>query len=425
LKPLVRLLGFALLPVAFSAAQSCGGSDFSSGLDMQSGGSGGMMTTETSCTSSKMCPADQVCDTDLHECVECVSDRDCAGGDVCFASECRPACESSDDCAEGTCDEDRGICIECSDDDDCKQDEYCSEAGECHADECEPGETKCGEDEFLACAENGSGFESSPCEVCSESGKAHCVIGGSGGAGNGDGGTGNQGGAGGGGNPQECAENDGNPCQTLPAFSGDQVMDAKADDFCEVPGYELNLESAGYISPNDATGDSSAIIRAAWSDNTLRVHVAVTDPVLHTGPAFYDGDVVQFFVSGYTPVTGPVDGTTDGGANQIFIRPSSNGSGDISVVRLTDAIYDYATRVTEDGYEVEFAWTWPVAVAQSSVVGFNVIIGVNDNPDVTDREYEYGIDLVPVNLATPCSEYDPPDLAAWCDDRTWCTPTLE
>ena len=86
-----------------------------------------------------------VCHPTLARCVECASDEDCDGDDVCDAAvlRCRDPCATDGDCTSGEsarCEPTRGVCVECLADGDCHEGEiHCNTAAgrcvECRSDE--------------------------------------------------------------------------------------------------------------------------------------------------------------------------------------------------------------------------------------------------------------------------------------------------
>jgi hypothetical protein len=84
------------------------------------GDDGGMMMTGGMCHNSKDCPTDQVCDTKVMACVQCLSNADCATGMQCMGSRCMkptPVCMNSLDCTADPkspiCDSSTGKCVAC------------------------------------------------------------------------------------------------------------------------------------------------------------------------------------------------------------------------------------------------------------------------------------------------------------------------
>ncbi len=83
------------------------------------------------CTSSKDCPADQVCDGVVGKCVDCNHDADCAANQRCSSHVCLDVtpCKSDKACSAlgGVCDAEAGLCVECLGDADCAADLKCKQ----------------------------------------------------------------------------------------------------------------------------------------------------------------------------------------------------------------------------------------------------------------------------------------------------------
>jgi hypothetical protein len=145
----------------------------------------GFCETFASCTNSRDCAANQVCELNDGRCVECLGDEDCPKGSVCGEQSCRATCVSDKDCTESglLCDRGRGYCVTCIADVDCGGGGHC-EAGSCLPNVCKPESSICFEDRVLTCDARGFGYTSEACSgTCDDRGGAHCVTDESGGAG--------------------------------------------------------------------------------------------------------------------------------------------------------------------------------------------------------------------------------------------------
>lgn len=99
------------------------------------GGSGGTAvlsgdasggSAEQDCASTADCMSGSVCHPQSMQCVDCVADNDCPGGQACIGQICANSfpCVVDDDCTNaadqrGRCDARRGECVQCVNDDGC------------------------------------------------------------------------------------------------------------------------------------------------------------------------------------------------------------------------------------------------------------------------------------------------------------------
>lgn len=370
----------------------------------------------TPCESSLQCGDDEVCNTGLGRCVQCNGDNDCPAANTCDANhECRPNCGSDKDCSAlgQVCDLVAGHCVGCLSHVDCASSQYCDvSTNACLKDVCTAGSTQCSSDNLMTCNADGTGFgqQACPAGCVSNDGPARCgeII------------------------APTCEGSTANLCASLPRFTGAQTVDGDPEEFCNVPYQVMTPQNAGFISgqtgaPVTADGKTSqAIVRAAWSATFLHVHVRVVDPkIAVSAAADYNKDNVQLFYAPTAPLSGEVTSGSplSSGAGQLFMIP---GNGDLIaptsrfVVTYTQTGYEYAARLTNDGYEVEAKIPWRTTLAANATVGFDVMVGVNDT-DAGLRDYEYGLYMGPENIAG-CTTATPKGL--WCNAALWCTPTL-
>lgn len=371
-------------------------------------------TAATACTSAKNCPG-AVCHSTLQQCVDCEGNNDCDTGSVCNNMTCRVSCTADTDCtAKGlVCDLAKAYCVACTADSSCTATEYCSSQGTCVKHECEPGSAGCLSNQVLTCDARGAGYTAKPCTTgtCSETGGAHC----------GEGGAETDGSVV---DPGACNVV-GDPCTSIPKFTGTQVIDGIGDEFCTVPGKTFNLSSAAFVEPTGAqNGTSKATVRAAWSADALHIHVHVDDPnVIVSGGDAWNGDNVQLFIAGVAPTSPTMDGKANGGANQIFLVPPSGALPGKASTPQAGPSYKSASRLVDGGYEVELLWPWigiPAARAAGDQIGFDMMVGVQDFAQSGGREFQYGMycnqsvgagDAACVNL--------------YLNAMLWCTPKLQ
>jgi hypothetical protein len=366
------------------------------------------------CTDSRDCPADQVCDGAAGRCVQCMGDNDCAVGSRCIATTCRASCTTDKDCTGmgQLCNLVNGYCVDCVQDADCGASAHC-DVGACVANACTPLSTTCLGSQLLTCDARGGGYVSQTCPVsCSESGGAHCSSGAGGAGGGGTGGT------------TGCAGLTANPCTTIPRFTGTQVVDGFDNDFCNVPGYVMDLANAGYV--NATTTPVSAtrtVMRIAWSTAGLHGFVHVDDPNVIVVGNFYDGDNVQFFISAERPVSGLPP--TDGGDQLYTAPPFGTNPATSQVTYITTTARQVVGQIVAGGYDIEVLWPWSAAttaMTSGKIIGFDVMVGVNDTSTASARDFEYGIVLRTPITTTTCPSTT---IQMYCDDRTWCEPVLQ
>jgi hypothetical protein len=234
------------------------------------------------------------------------------------------------------------------------------------------------------------------------------------------------------------------PCANLPHYeklavlgAAGQTMDGRADDFCDVP-FVVFDNSTGVVrdpNPTPAEARTTMTIRAAWSSFGLHLHVTVKDPKVIVTPYsndnLFEGDSVEVYTAGYDALTGVFDGTTkDLGAQQIIIAPT-NPEGTVMTRGVyffsgtrkgSPSIDRWAARNTAEGYEIEVRIPWadlkpsgmPAPTAGKKIA---LTFAFNNKTDTTKAFSVFQTKPV----ATPVTGCTQP----YCDDRYWCTPTLD
>ena len=127
------------------------------------------------CVSSKECPGELVCEEEGGVCVVCVGDEDCPDEQICgpdFSCHEEHPCATDKECKDFdmVCDKVAGICVSCLKSQHCPDGMYC-DAGFCLPVICTPETSKCGENEVLACSDDGSRWiaeNCSPTQYCDE-----------------------------------------------------------------------------------------------------------------------------------------------------------------------------------------------------------------------------------------------------------------
>jgi hypothetical protein len=226
--------------------------------------------------------------------------------------------------------------------------------------------------------------------------------------------------------PADCtAPGTGDPCHSIPRFTGTQVVDGVGNEFCSIPAFVMTTKNAGYVNPASTMSTTSrAIVRIGWSPDALHAHVHVDDPKVLGAPLIYDGDNVQFFIAGDKPSVGNYSGTDDGSANQLLLAPpdTTMGAGRSST-HYGSPKFDFAARTVPGGYEIELRWPWngvatPAAVGK--IIGLDLVVGVKDVAADVTVDFEYGL-YRRDKATTSCMG----TAELWCDDLLWCTPTLQ
>jgi hypothetical protein len=242
-----------------------------------------------------------------------------------------------------------------------------------------------------------------------------------------------------------------NLCNAIPSFGGaTQVMDGEGSEFCAIPAVRLNNQTAAALpgGPVPDTENYESLVRVAWSAEGLHLHFQVhqNSPVLALDPTAQDpwnrianGDDIEVFAKGDTVLTGSYGGSNDLGAVQILFSPGSQSParqsrGEIWRTGALQSLFPqdlYATRIVQGGYEVEFKLLWSTlgvppspAPASGTRIGFDLAAAFRnradmDNPDAV-FQLVYGFVAV---QSSPCGSAV--QAHPWCDDRTWCTPSLQ
>ena len=229
------------------------------------------------------------------------------------------------------------------------------------------------------------------------------------------------------------------PCKAVPSLVvAAQTVDGDPSDFVCLPVTTFTLASAVATDPKPPPAGlgEQVKMRYAWTPDGLAVHVHVVDPTIvvapTTDPNLYDGDAVELFVSGSGTLTGTFDGTNDPDSNQIIVTPAFSGvparaklyqSGDRGPIDPSD----YATKLTVDGYSVELALPWSFLGGEGAVgskIGLDLALDVCDDAAHPAARQVWAVwQQKSVAGKTSC----PTGTTSWayCDDRSWCTPSLE
>jgi len=265
----------------------------------------------------------------------------------------------------------------------------------------------------------------------------------------------------------------GSLCTSVPRFAGSQVVDGVGDEFCEVPATVLSTRS-GVPFPQTAqpTVDDALTVRVAWDDSGLHAHFHVDDPVLvrdfRLDSSWAGPDYVELDIGGTFPLTGFYDGeTNDAGFMNVYFNPESTltpikgftgpvpaqATAGFAFLQGTNYgieraplpdIARWAYRTVAGGYEFELYLPWALlgrqtAPAPGTTIALDLGLGTNDDPaywswwPTTDQVVPAGlagqvflaIQPLPAGATTSCRPLTTDRANPWCDDRTWCQPTLE
>ncbi len=118
----------------------------------------------------------------------------------------------------------------------------------------------------------------------------------------------------------------------------------------------------------------------------------------------------------------------DEGAFQIAIAPAASATdANARIFRFgQDQPLDtklFATRITSKWYAIELKLPWSMlkgSGTKGSTLGFDLIVDDDDDDVKPDRD-QYSLYFYKKQVPTPCAGESLP----YCDDRTWCTTTLE
>jgi hypothetical protein len=220
--------------------------------------------------------------------------------------------------------------------------------------------------------------------------------------------------------PTECAGATADLCDEIPAFTGEQQVDGVGDEFCNIPGQVVNFENSAFSDDESGEADTSSVeayVRVAWDEDALRAHVHVKDPVVaHSGGEWSEGDTVQFFFSPYAPERGSIQ---DNDALPIALLPTWN-SGEHYLNTDEPGTLTSASRLVDDGYEVEIRWEWGGErpdFSSGDTIGFDFQIGAQQRDQ--GRDFEFALALENPDDSACDNQAKP-----WCDVGHWCSPAL-
>src|SRR5690606_27377863 len=125
---------------------------------------------------------------------------------------------------------------------------------------------------------------------------------------------------------EQCLRGD-DPCtaSTIVEMPVNQEVDGFGDEFCEVPGFELNFANA---ARGAADLPHSALVRVAWSEQAFHFFAEVEDPEIATNQeidSLWSGDVVELYLAtgSASELSGFFTGRIDG-VQLVFAPPSGD-----------------------------------------------------------------------------------------------------
>ncbi|MBN2193650.1 MAG: hypothetical protein JW751_12605 [Polyangiaceae bacterium] len=224
------------------------------------------------------------------------------------------------------------------------------------------------------------------------------------------------------------------PCGRIPAFEGTQTVDGDDEDLCSLPLFELDFTSEYlHVDHAGAENDRTELLtaRVGWSRTGLHVFLYVTDRTMFAADGglgdIWNGDGIELF---FAPSSSGLSGNTGNDEVRHVIfgakprRAAIVSTVDAQASHTELGAQRYETTVVEDGYTIEAQLRWPgTAPEAGDEIAFDLALNSADlapagTPDGRDAQ---AVLYVGSHAQSTCSgEVEP-----WCDDRTWCTPTLD
>jgi hypothetical protein len=236
-----------------------------------------------------------------------------------------------------------------------------------------------------------------------------------------------------------CTSATAKPCTGLPAFTGTQVLDGKDDDFCNVPSFELSFTNAasngGKVKVYNGSGGSypeRAVARVAWDSAGIHAFIHVIDPKFVPATALdtiYNADGVELL---FTSTTSGLSGGTSqdsGLALHVIVSPPfaarSKASGTNGTQEALPAS-QFSAGTESAGYKVELNLPWPgTPPTAGSQIKFDMELNSADGNstagDAGPRDAQAILYLGSDPGGSPCAG----ELFPYCDDRLWCSTTLQ
>lgn len=332
-----------------------------------------------------LCDEGELCNVATDKCVQCLADSHCGEGEECRSNKCEEVigCESFEECPDGlsVCHSQLDRCVECEIDLDCAEGKTCA------------GRACVSETEVASCA-----MGADPC--------SSGVI--------------------------------------LP-MKVSQVLDGRGDEFCEIPGFELNFRNA---ARGNSSLPHSMVVRAAWSTEAFHLYAEVQDPQVVTNAEIeylWSGDTVELFLAPQGPdkLSGHFTGRTDGvqlliapptadnpaRAARLYWMPSQDNPEHFVQVREPLAS-GYAARATATGYAIEARLPWSMfgprtpAIKNGSSIAFDVGFSTANNESISNpNDGREGAVVLYAGETSNVNTCDG-DQVPWCNSTTWCPVEL-
>jgi len=236
-----------------------------------------------------------------------------------------------------------------------------------------------------------------------------------------------------------CTSATATPCSGLPAFTGTQVLDGNDDDFCSVPAFELNFNNAAsnggrVVVYNSGTSNypERAQARVAWDSFGIHAFIHVIDPkfvAAADSASIYNADGIELL---FTSTTSGLSGGTaqdSGVAMHVIVSPPLGVKSQASGVNgsqnpLDPSLFWAGTEST--GYKVELKLPWPgTPPTAGSQIKFDMELnsadGISVTGDAGPRDAQAILYQGPDPGNSPCGS----PLYPYCDDRLWCSTTLQ
>lgn len=398
------------------------------------------------------CGPGKVCDPS-GRCVQCTTNGDCTAPDHCVQNTCQSGCDSDKDCTPKgmLCNLTLGVCTECSAQKPCASGSYCDGSGVCKFAVCLSGESRCVGNGIASCKPDGTGFGTvtgcSSAQTCKVyGGVASCgevaapvdaaPASDDGGASASDGGTQPIGTV-----PRTCGvPATGAPCTNLPDLIVTQTLDGKGDEFCDVPAFHLNADTAkaaGKVIVYNATPTEDATVKVAWSSAGLAVFIEVADASVQSVSTVasnqaidkvYQGDSIELFLASSSDVKGlpgadasALHVTIPAEGPAVQVKDTSTG-----ITHTAWNASQYKQLKTATGYTIEAQLPWPgSAPSTGALVRFDIGLNSADKSfggvdDMRDGQLLFYVGQV---ATSSCQASD--GTVPFCDDRTWCTTQLQ
>jgi hypothetical protein len=227
------------------------------------------------------------------------------------------------------------------------------------------------------------------------------------------------------------------PCSAIAHFTGTQVVDGKDDEFCNIPSFELNFTNAAVVNVYNTSSSSTktyserAVSRVAWDAKGIHAFIRVYDTTFTpaTSIELWNGDGVELMFSSSTAVTGLTSYDTNT-FHVIASPPLAQSSKDSASTGTQTALPTsaYATGSDTTGYWIELNLPWPgtAVPAAGSQIKFELQLNSADGPAGLYDSYVRDAQAIFTQgtvTSTTCASSTL--IYPFCDDRVWCTTTLQ